>query len=397
MSFAAELLFSDVLRNLKFRLVVVLPAATYHSKMRKTPVTIKDIARRCGVHASTVSRVLNPATRAMVSRKLTAKVMEAAKEMGYRRNPLASGLRTRRSHTIGVMIPDLTNPLFPPIVRGIERTLGGHGYIAILADSANNPETELAILANMRARQVEGLIIATAHRRDPVVEECIEHGIPVVLVNRTVDDDKVASVINNDDHGIRLAVQHLVDLGHRRIAHIAGPQDTSTGYTRRQAFVEAIEAAGLEGSRELIAEADSYTEPAGRAAADELMQAGKLFTAIVAGNDLLALGCYDALKERGLKCPDDISVTGFNDVPFIDRLSPPLTTVQVPQDQLGVRATELLMDHIQARQSDTTVSTPPLQVRLDPTLVVRGSTRAVSTSRAGATPRRSTRPARVTS
>src|SRR5690554_1173087 len=144
--------------------------------MQKSRATIKDVARRSGVHPSTVSRVLSPSTRSMVSRELAEKILSIAEELGYRRNPLASGLRTRRSYTVGVLIPDLTNPVFPPIVRGVERTLAAQGFTAVLADSAHDEENALAILENMSSRHVDGVILATAHRKDKLVEQCVQQG-----------------------------------------------------------------------------------------------------------------------------------------------------------------------------------------------------------------------------
>lgn len=359
-------------------------------------ITIKDVARDAEVHPSTVSRVLNPATRSMVSQDLIQKVLATAEDLGYRRNPLAAGLRTRQSHTVGVVIPDLRNPLFPPIVRGIERTLDEYGIISILADSANNPQSEITILENMLVRQIEGVILATAHRKDQVVQRCLDADIPVVLVNRSVDSGDVPSVVNDDEYGIRLAFTHLVSQGHRRIAHVAGPQDTSTGSTRRDAFLAAAAEAGLNDCATLTVNAESFTEQAGRSALSALLSAGEEFTAIVAGNDLLAMGCYDALKEAGLNCPDDVSVTGFNDMPFIDRLSPPLTTVRIPHNELGVCAAQMLLKRIRAStyQDDSEL---PAQVRLTPELMVRGSTRALKGGKASVKSRRSSCSARLAS
>ncbi len=360
-------------------------------------VTIKDVAREAEVHPSTVSRVLNPATRSMVSKDLIEKVLATAKDLGYRRNPLAAGLRTRQSHTVGVVIPDLTNPLFPPIVRGIERTLDEYGIISILADSANNPQSEISILESMLARQIEGVILATAHREDKVVQRCLDADVPVVLVNRSVDSDEVPSVVNDDAYGIKLAFTHLVSQGHRQIAHVAGPQDTSTGSARRDAFLASAREAGLDDCALLTVNAQSFTEAAGKAALSALLSAGKQFTAIVAANDLLALGCYDALDEAGLKCPDDVSVTGFNDMPFIDRLTPPLTTVRIPHNELGVRAAQMLLQRIRGPKDEHRHGQSvelPTKVSLTPELVVRGSTRELPGGKSPVRSRRSSYSAR---
>jgi LacI family transcriptional regulator len=336
----------------------------------KTRSNIKDVARRAGVHASTVSRVLNPATRSMVSEKLTEEILRIAAELGYRRNTLASGLRTRRTYTVGMIIPDLTNPVFPPIVRGAERTLDAHGYIAILADSGSRERSEREIVENMRARDVDGLIMATAKRRDPVIDACVEEGIPLVLVNRTVSQHNVAAVINDDELGIELALAHLIELGHSRIAYIGGPQSTSTGYVRYQAFIKCARRSGLDVDRKLIVNASEFSEPAGADALERLLASRRQFTAVLTANDLLAVGCYDALGTRSLRCPDDISITGFNDMPFADRFQPPLTTLHIPHDELGVQAANLLLERI------ANPEIPAKQLRLEPRLVVRGSTAA---------------------
>jgi LacI family transcriptional regulator len=355
--------------------------------MRKTLITIKDVAAASGVHASTVSRALNDETRDMVSKPVADKVLAVARKLGYLRNPLASGLRTRRSHTIGVLIPDLTNPVFPPIIRGIERTLAAAGYVAVLADSDSDERNAETIVENLLGRQVDGLMLATANRKDPVVDKCIEHGVPLVLINRVVDKARVAAVVNDDDFGIRLALEHLTELGHRQIAFVGGPQTTSTGYHRYLAFVAAAKEHGLKIDRGMIVNGKSFSEAEGRNCLLKILEAhaGK-FTAVVAANDLLALGCFDALTERGLRCPDDVAVTGFNHMPFVDRFSPSLTTVHIPHDELGVQAAKLLLERI--RNPDD----PPRTIQLKPTLVVGGSTRALlrdakATKTAAAKPR----------
>ena len=336
--------------------------------MAKSKVNIKDVAAAANVHPSTVSRVLNPSTRSMVSEDVATRVAKIANEMGYARSPLASGLRTGKSYTVGVIIPDLSNPVFPPVVRGIERTLSAEGYIAILADSDNNEKSEQAIFDSMKARHIDGLILATAHTEDPVVSTCIDDGMPLVLVNRTSDEQDVTEVINNDELGIQLAVSHLIDLGHRRIAFLGGPENTSTGAGRRRAFEQQAKLGLFELFSQLVYSCDAFTEDAGLTGMRKILAADDSFTAVIAANDLLALGCYDALAERGLKCPGDVSVTGFNDMPFSDRLSPPLTTLHIQHDELGVQAALLLLNEIR------NPGLVPKTLTLDPELIVREST-----------------------
>jgi LacI family transcriptional regulator len=340
--------------------------------MSKPPSGIKQIALKAGVHVSTVSRALNPQTRTMVSQEVATRILRIASNLSYTRNPLAFGLKTRRSFTVGVIVPDLTNPLFPPIVRAVERTLGKEGYVTMLADSDNSRETESAILNSLRSRQVDGLILATAWLQDDIVARCREQNTPFVLVNRTVLDESVTSVVTNDAYGIRLAVDHLLQLGHRKLAFVGGPLNTSTATGRREGFIAALKAYRLSVREKLIADCASFTVQAGAAAARELLAtANRSFTAIVAANDMLALGCYDALAEAGLACPKDISITGYNDMPFADRFNPPLTTVRIPHDQLGVQSSLLLLRMMR----DPTVVVPSMH--LEPVLVVRGSTAGI--------------------
>lgn len=337
--------------------------------MAKPKVNIKDVAARAEVHPSTVSRVMNPHTRSMVSAAVADRITRIASELGYTRSPLASGLRTGKSYTIGVIIPDLSNPVFPPIVRGIERALGAEGYIAILADSDNSQKGQRAILDSMRSRRIDGLILATARTRDPIVADCIDEQLPVVLVNRTTDTHAVTEVVNNDKLGIKLALSHLIELGHRKIAFLGGPQHTSTGRDRYQAFIDLANDGQFEFDPDLCANCAAFNEIEGRSGMLSILERNKSFSAVVAANDLLALGCYDALAEHGLACPDDVSVTGFNDMPFVDRLSPPLTTLHIQHDELGVQAGNLLIKEIRDQAA------PRKTLRLDPSLVIRGSTK----------------------
>jgi LacI family transcriptional regulator len=337
--------------------------------MPRRKVNIKDVAAKAGVHASTVSRVLNADTRSMVSEKVAGRIEKIADQLGYARSPLASGLRTGRSLTIGVMIPDLTNPLFPPIVRSIERTLSARGYVVMLTDSDNDQKNELALLKSMRARQIDGLILATAHRKDQVVDICVMEQIPLVLVNRTTDKHNAASVINDDALGIEMAVQHLVAQGHQRIAYIGGPQNTSTGRDRYLAFRQLMKNGQLKSHADLIVNAKAFTEAEGERVLGSMLKLRQKFTAVVAANDLLALGCYDALQAKGLSCPGDISVTGFNDMPFVDKLSPALTSLRIPHEELGNQAAQLLLAQLADPESGSNTI-----ITLKPELIVRAST-----------------------
>ena len=330
--------------------------------------TLKDVAALAGVHPGTASRAINAATRDLVNEETARRVLAAADELGYRPNPIARGLKTSRSYTVGVLIPDLTNPLFPRIVRGIQDKLEESGYTPLIANTDNDPARERADIEAMRARQVDGLITATAHRHDDLEIDGAGGELPVVLVNRRHEQGTRPSVVADDRLGVRLAIEHLVALGHRRIAHLAGPQDLSTGYLRLQGFREALADAGIEYDDELVLAADAFVEEEGERLCNELLDRGLEVTAIFAGNDLMALGCYDAFVARGIVCPDQISVVGFNDMPFAAWFDPPLTTVHLPQYEIGERAAELLLERLHNPAAE------PTQMLLEPTLAVRGST-----------------------
>ncbi|SHN47275.1 LacI family DNA-binding transcriptional regulator [Cryptosporangium aurantiacum] len=342
-------------------------------KLRAAP-TLRDVAALAGVHATTASRALNPQTRPLVNADTVRKVIRAAESLGYQPNPIARSLKTARSFTVGLVIPDLTNPLFPPIVRGAESVLLPAGYNAWIVNTDNDADRERAQVESLRSRQVEGLIVATALLDHPLLTELHAHGVRVVLVNRRVGGIEAPSITGDDAAGVASAVGHLADLGHRRIAHLAGPQSTSTGVARARAFRHAVTDRGLEYDPTLVVECEHWAEADGARALRSLLEAGRRFTAVVAGNDLIALGCYDVFAERGLSCPDDVSVVGFNDMPFLDKMRPPLTTVSVPHYEVGAEAARMLLE---------TIEDPDRVARsvLMPTsLVVRGSTAPVTGS-----------------
>ena len=332
------------------------------------PATLRDVARLAGVHPGTVSRALNPQTRGLVNERTARRVVAAAEELGYRPNPIARGLRTNRSHTIGVLVPDLMNPLFAAVVRGIEDGLREAGYTPLIANTDNDADRERVAYEAMNARQVDGFIAATAVRDHWLLEDRASRGAKVVLVNRRVDSDAIPAVIGDDHEGVRLAVEHLAALGHRRIAHLGGSQALYTGWSRHHGFLDAMRSQKLGIDDGLIVFSDTFTEREGARCCGQLLDRRRDFTAIVAGNDLLALGCYDALEERGLRCPEDVSVVGYNDMPFVDRFRPPLTTVRVPHYELGATAAELMLEQLQG------IPGPARQLLLAPELVVRGST-----------------------
>lgn len=340
--------------------------------MPKAPVTLRDVALAAGVHPGTASRALSDATRSLVRPETVERVTAAAAVLGYKPNLLARSFKTRRTMSVGVVIPDINNPLFPPMVRGVEDRLFQSGYVALLANTEGDPDRQARIFASMVDRRVDGLVLATATRSDPSIEALGDEGVPIVLINRVVEGSLYSSVSVDDAAGLELVVEHLRSLGHVRIAHLAGPQSMSTGNARYEGYLASMTASGVDVDPDLVQFAASFTIAEGERATRSLLARRHRPTAIVAANDMLALGCYSALEMSGLLCPDDVSIVGFNDMPFMDRLDPPLTTVRIPHYEIGERAAALLLDHLEDPQA------PTQQVTLTPTLVVRASTGPVS-------------------
>ncbi|MBR0869448.1 LacI family DNA-binding transcriptional regulator [Bradyrhizobium tropiciagri] len=337
---------------------------------KRTTITLKEVAELSGVHASTVSRALNPATRSMVMPAVVERILKAAKKLGYQPDPVAASLRTGRSSLVGILVPDIANTVFAPILSGATERLDEQGYSVIVSDVGNEQGRQIDLVAKLMARRVDGLILATVSRDDPLVAYCIERNLPAVLVNRAETQSRLSAVVSDDALGMQLAVDHLSELGHKRIAHLAGPTRHSTGFLRRRGFAQAMAANGFDAAAAPCEVADAFTREAGAVAMRRLLDTHRGITAIAAANDLLALGAYDVLHERGLSCPGAISIIGHNDMPLVDMVAPALTTIRISHREMGRQAADLL--HQAIEQPDA----PARNVVLPPKLIVRKSTAA---------------------
>ena len=339
------------------------------SATMSTRTTLKDVAREAGVHVSTASRALNPMTRSVVNADTVERVAAVARRLGYRPHPLARGLRTNRTMSVGVVIPDVENPLFGPIIAGAESVLAEDGYSVLIGNAERGGLDIEGVVSTLLEHQVDGLILAAASRSDLWISDLAGRGVATVLVNRTSEDASVPAILCDEHAGIGLAVQHLADLGHRHIGHVAGPSSLSTGMVRRQAFHTWMQVLGFEPREDQVEEADWFQVEPGYRAGLELLRRRPDLTALVAANDLLALGCYRAIRELGREVAVDISVTGFNDIPLLDMMQPAMTTVRVPYRQMGAQSATTLVDMMSRERAD-----PAVSIKLTPALVVRSST-----------------------
>ncbi|WP_338664584.1 LacI family DNA-binding transcriptional regulator [Pararoseomonas sp. SCSIO 73927] len=332
------------------------------------PVALRDVAAEAGVHPSTASRALNPAMRYLVADPVAERVQEVAARLGYRPNAVAMSLRTGRSRLIGALVPGIANPVFAPILAGAAEALSAAGYALMVADPGDDHGRAVEFVEQLAARGADGLLLATASlHEDPALAACRARDIPAVLVNR--GSEGTSSVVSDDRCGMALAVAHLLGLGHRRIAHIAGPAQLSTGLLRSEGFERALRAQGMTPDPALQETTAAYTREEGDRAAARLIARRPDLTALTCANDLLALGAYDACRRAGLRIPRDISVTGHNDMPMVDLIEPPLTTVRILHGEMGRQAAGLLLNRIGRGGEASTLVLPS-------ELVVRASTAA---------------------
>jgi LacI family transcriptional regulator len=340
------------------------------SSPKAKSVTLRDVAAALGIHVSTVSRALDARTQQRVSTAVREQVRQAADRLGYQPNAAAYSLRTSRTRTVGVIVPDITDPVFPPIIRGIEEGLERHGYVAVLGNTDGDVGREAKLVSTLISRGVDGFIVASLRRHDATVAKLTAER-PVVTVTRSAETARFSSVVHDESDGIRRILTHLAALGHRAIGSIAGPGSVSTGFERLRAFRSELQALGMPASERLIVVASKFTEEDGERCTEELLARGVPFTALVCANDRLAIGAIAALQRNGLACPGDVSVTGFNDMALAARLAPPLTTVRLQHHRAGLEAAEILIDTLEGRSPE------PRHVVLPTEFVIRGSTRSI--------------------
>ena len=352
--------------------------------MRKSGAsTIRDVARESGYSASTVSIVLNNAPLARyIPAETKERIQTAARRLGYRPNPLARSLRSQRSNIVGVMVFDITDPFCTPILRGLENALYQASYLSLLADAHNESHRFERYLEMLMDRRVEGLIvIANWLVTDiKVLADLTERQVPTVIAGRAFEIDGVSTVSVDNEGGAALALEHLYRLGHRDIAFLRGPKTLASSGQRWKGIRSYAHSVGLRLDAKCVAELPESLDPnssfeAGAQLTTELLRQGKTFTALMAYDDVTALGALRALKNKGLRVPEDCSVIGFDDVAQASLSAPSLTTVRQPMEAMGSISVGMMLDAITSVNQKRDIHV--VQRKIPAELVVRESTRSL--------------------
>lgn len=322
-------------------------------------VTLGMVAEASGVSPSTVSRILNGT--AVVSPEKKAAVDRAIAELGFVPNPIARGLAGGRTMSVGVVTQYLDSPFYGVALRGIEEVLGAAGYSALFVSGHWKVEVEQRCIETLRSRRVDGMIILNGRTGDAALRT-LAKTLPTVLTGRKLKAPNLYAMDFDHREGARLATQHLIALGHRAIAHIAGDGDHPDARDRLAGYRAALDAAGIPYREELV-QCGNYFEDGGRLAAEQLLAGSRKFTAIFAANDQMAFGAGVALHKAGLRVPQDISIVGFDDLLLAAHMSPPLTTVHQSSLELGRIAARALLDLIAGDKPTVSLPEPRLIVR----------------------------------
>jgi LacI family transcriptional regulator len=324
--------------------------------------TIHDVAKTSGFSKSTVSRVLRGSDE--ISEEARQSVLKAVHDLGYQPNMLAGGLRTRRTYSIALIIPDISNPFFPDIARGAQMVADKRGYTVFFANTDWLERREHDFLALARRNRVEGILMNPVGAPSPELKHV---GCPVVILGDRDGYGEFDIIGSDTAAGLLLAIDHLVGHGHRRIALICGPQGNPAAAKRLAAFRTALAQHTLSVPDEMVGYAE-FSQAGGREAAHTLVHQASRPTAIVCGNDLLALGALAGIRDVGLRVPEDVAVVGIDNIDASAVTYPPLTTVAKPKFRIGEEAATLLLDRIEGKEAG-----PPHRRLLSTELIVRGS------------------------
>ncbi|MGI8564934.1 MAG: LacI family DNA-binding transcriptional regulator [Pyrinomonadaceae bacterium] len=339
---------------------------------------IKDVAREAGVSTATVSHVINK-TR-FVSDETRERVTRAIERCNFYPNAHARSLASGRSNILGLLISDISNPFFPELVKSIETAAFEGGYDVVLSNTNYDADRTSNYVRRIIERKVAGVALMTSELNLTLIDELARRHVSVVFLDLGKPGVRMSNLAVNYGAGIAEAMQHLSALGHRRIAYIGGPEHLRSAAKRREAFLDFVSKHLDDAPRPTVYVGD-FKLDGGKRAAREMIAAGEMPTAIVAANDLMALGAMRELRAAGFRVPHDVSIIGFDDIAFAALAEPPLTTVCLPRDELGRRAVEALLATIEHPEQEG------VEIHLPTYLVVRGSTAQARTSPANKSPR----------
>ena len=334
--------------------------------------TIDDVARVAGFSKSTVSRVLNDRTQYM-RKETRQRVLKAMDDLGYRPSAVARSLVSKRTHTVGLLISDVGNPFYPEVIHGVEDVAMEAGYDVFLCNTSYDLKRGMAFVRSLADKQVDGTMLMSSSMSDELVLELAHHQIPVVVLDWQLDvvDGVVGTIAVDFETGIQTAANHLVDLGHRRFAHVSGPAALRTAHTRRDVFLHALANRGIDPASVVVVEGN-FRIDGGRQAMAELASLRERPTAVFAANDLMALGIVWEARKRGLDVPQDLSVVGLDDILLAQQNVPSLTTIALPRYEIGSTAMQMILDLI--TMSHEPRSTPICRDVVSTHLKVRQST-----------------------
>jgi LacI family transcriptional regulator, galactose operon repressor len=330
---------------------------------------IRTVAALAKVSIATVSRTINGSP--VVSDRLSKRVWQAIHQLGYFPNTHARTLVSGRSRLFGIIVENITNPFFPELIQSFEEVAVAHGYEILVSSSNSDPSILTTCVRRMLERKVEGVAVMTFGEEEPVLDQLMHRNVPIVLAEFKLEDPKGSTILLDYKTGIHAAVKHLADLGHRRIAFLAGPHNLHSAITRENDYRTAMQAAGLPVQKKWVVECD-HTLKGGVSGFDQLHALASPPTAIVCSNDMTAIGVLRAAYIEGLLVPRDLSVIGLDDIAFAEFTLPPLTTIRLCRSDLARAAFEAL------RQQAENPDSPKLQREflVSTTLVLRGSTAA---------------------
>ena len=327
-------------------------------------ITIRDIAKKAGVSITTVSKIINKKDED-ISDETREKVIKIINEYNYVPSALATGLVTKKTNTIGLLVPDISNAFFAEVARGVEDGANGRGYNLILCNTDDDPDKEIQYLNVLKVKHVDGIVFLSAVLSNhSAIMQLNKAGFPVVVLDRTLDDESIMAVYLDNFTGGYMAAKHLAEFGHKRIGCITGPLKNKPAKQRFCGYKKALEEMHIEFDEDLVYEGNFKTS-GGEWGAKKLLKAGA--TAIFACNDMMACGAYKVIQEQGLRIPEDVSVVGFDDTFMSEILTPPLTSVKQPTYDMGIASAAMLIKRIKGEKLENT------KMEFKPVLSIRKS------------------------